>query len=125
MLQQARNLLMDLDDRNRQIGFLLHDRDSKFSVAFDAVFIDEGVRSGDPPAPLMTCAGATSSAASSTSTNSPPDRVSAPHGRDLDTFPRPRHLPLRGDSATGIQTKLMTARFASVLTTAPAEVSRR
>jgi putative transposase len=44
MLQQARNLLIDLDDRDRQIGFLLHDRDSKFSATFDAVFTGEGIR---------------------------------------------------------------------------------
>jgi putative transposase len=44
MLQQARNLLMDLDDRGRQVRFLLHDRDSKFSAAFDAVFTGEGIR---------------------------------------------------------------------------------
>jgi putative transposase len=31
MLQQGRNLLMDLDDRGRQARFLLHDRDGKFS----------------------------------------------------------------------------------------------
>jgi putative transposase len=30
MLQQARNLLMCLDDRDRQVWFLLHDRDAKF-----------------------------------------------------------------------------------------------
>jgi len=33
MLQQARNLLMNLDDRGGQARFLLHDRDSKFSAA--------------------------------------------------------------------------------------------
>jgi putative transposase len=44
MLQQARNLLMNLDDRGRQVRFLLHDRDSKFSAAFDALFTGEGVR---------------------------------------------------------------------------------
>jgi putative transposase len=38
MLQQAHNLLMDIDDRRRQVRFLVHDRDSKFSAAFDALF---------------------------------------------------------------------------------------
>jgi len=44
MLQQARNVLMDLDDRGRQLRFLVHDRDSKFATAFDVVFVSEGVK---------------------------------------------------------------------------------
>src|SRR5262245_12157820 len=44
MLQQARNLLMELDNHGRQMLFLLHDRDSKFSAAFDAVFSGAGIR---------------------------------------------------------------------------------
>jgi putative transposase len=44
MLQQARNLLMEVDDRAGQVRFLLHDRDSKFSAAFDAIFANEGIR---------------------------------------------------------------------------------
>jgi hypothetical protein len=44
MLQQARNLLMDVNDRGREVRFLVHDRDSKFSAAFDAVFTGEGIR---------------------------------------------------------------------------------
>jgi putative transposase len=41
--QQARNLLMTLDDNRRPFGFLIHDRDSKFSGGFDAIFRGEGI----------------------------------------------------------------------------------
>jgi len=44
MLQQARNLLMDLDDRGQRPRLLIHDRDSKFSRAFDAIFHSDGIR---------------------------------------------------------------------------------
>src|SRR6266496_2287016 len=44
MLQQARNLLMDLDDRGQRPRLLVHDRDAKFSRAFDAVFRGEEMR---------------------------------------------------------------------------------
>jgi putative transposase len=43
MTQQARNLLMDLDDRGQEPRFLIHDRDTKFSRAFDGIFRSEGV----------------------------------------------------------------------------------
>jgi putative transposase len=43
MVQQARNLLMDLDDRRQRPLFLIHDRDTKFSRAFDSTFRNEGI----------------------------------------------------------------------------------
>ncbi|HEY8777383.1 MAG TPA: integrase core domain-containing protein [Gaiellaceae bacterium] len=42
--QQARNLLMLLADREQSFQFLLHDRDSKFSRAFDEVLRSEGMK---------------------------------------------------------------------------------
>jgi putative transposase len=44
MLQQARNLLMELDDRDRQVRFLIHDRDAKFPRAFDALLGIEEIK---------------------------------------------------------------------------------
>jgi putative transposase len=41
--QQARNLLMTLDERADQLRILLRDRDTKFTAAFDAVFSAAGM----------------------------------------------------------------------------------
>jgi len=44
VVQQARNLLMDLEDAGAGVKFVLHDRDASFTAAFDTVFQAVGVR---------------------------------------------------------------------------------
>ena len=43
VVQQARNLLMDLDDAGAKVKFLIHDRDASFGAAFDTVFTAVGI----------------------------------------------------------------------------------
>jgi hypothetical protein len=43
VIQQARNLIIQLGDE-QQLRFLVHDRDTKFSHAFDEVFRTEGIK---------------------------------------------------------------------------------
>jgi hypothetical protein len=47
--QQACNLLMNLEDRTGSLKFLIRDRDTKFTAAFDAVFTAIGVRTLKTP----------------------------------------------------------------------------
>jgi len=44
VVQQARNLLMDLEEARISVKFVLHDRDASVTAAFDAVFQAAGVR---------------------------------------------------------------------------------
>jgi len=41
--QQARNLLMTLTEQGQRPRFLIRDRDSKFTHAFDGIFRSEGI----------------------------------------------------------------------------------
>jgi transposase len=43
-VQQARNLLMDLGEQAHQIKFMIRDRGSNYTAAFDAVLADAGIR---------------------------------------------------------------------------------
>ena len=42
--QQARNLLMDLGGQADRVKFMIRDRGSNFTAAFDAVLADAGIR---------------------------------------------------------------------------------
>ena len=44
VVQQARNLLMDLEDAETPVKFVIHDRDASFTTTFDAVFQAAGIR---------------------------------------------------------------------------------
>jgi putative transposase len=44
VVRQARNLLMDLEDAETRVKFVLHERDVSFTAVFDAVFQAAGVR---------------------------------------------------------------------------------
>lgn len=43
IVQLGRNLLMDLEDAGSQARFLIRDRDSKFTQAFDALLAEAGL----------------------------------------------------------------------------------
>jgi transposase InsO family protein len=42
--QQARNIIETFVERTKPVRFLIHDRDSKFTAAFDEVFRSDGIR---------------------------------------------------------------------------------
>jgi hypothetical protein len=53
-----RNLMMDLSDRVATVKFLLRDRDSQFTAAFDAVFTADSIAHQRTSARSMTQTGA-------------------------------------------------------------------
>jgi hypothetical protein len=44
VVQQARNLLMDLEEAGTRVKFVIHDRDASFTLAFDDVLVAGGAR---------------------------------------------------------------------------------
>jgi putative transposase len=55
--QQARNTLMWLEDEGLDCQFVIHDHDTKFTKAFDQLFLQVGARTIDIPyeAPIANC----------------------------------------------------------------------
>jgi hypothetical protein len=88
VVQQARNLLMDLEDAGITVKFVLHDRDASFTAAFDTVF-QAARRPGDAVRAVAARRRPPASANSSTSAGEAP----------LSALERNRTCPVAGWTA--------------------------
>jgi putative transposase len=69
--QAARDLLMDLGDQVGAFGFLIRNRDSKFTDAFDAVFTSEGIDKIPPRTPQANCYSTRNGSSAASALNAP------------------------------------------------------
>ena len=80
--QQARNLLTDLADHPAQFRLVIHDRDAKYTAAYDTVFADAEIRIirtpvRAPRANAIASAGSALCATNASTTSSSPDRATS------------------------------------------------